>query len=409
MPALPAWKNFTTERDPSTPIDAVSPYDAPLNQFQVGHTIEWEFMTTGGGALGMMVGMGIEAGQAVGVFEFKLMEGATVSFWQRVELTFTWTALSFGGFAGGGLDLFTWAFTKEKIDTYVIDSAPTDKHPTSPDPNNPAWRYTIGGAATSEFGIAIPGGGPESGNGVGIMGGQISSFWQGPLYQNARIAGKAGLDIIRDRANVSAPLARLPLWHIRAVEGADEIDAYFMSLQPLAKAFARSGRVYYSLATLPGTDQERGVVGDGAEPSIGEDLAGIQFAHILAPDQKVYEFHSYDTGHTWRRRRKRKDATTTDEVDVVVWEQGYNMPRMVPLEDGHRGTVTYKNGALWFSTSRDNFQGAILVANVKNQDAYELSVDDAGVYFVSSAGRQEFYSDQGGQVWKPVVRPNQEG
>lgn len=406
MPALPDWKNFLTESDDATPIQAISPYTTPLDSFQIGHNIEWDFSPTfAEAALGNLIGMGIAFGNATGSFEFKILDGKTadapVSFWQKVSLKFTWVALLFGGFLSGGLDFFSWSFTSEQIDTYIIDGAPTDKHPTTPDPDNPAYRYTIGGTEFSESGIAIPGGGPTNGNGVGILGGHISSFWQGPLYQNVNLPANAGLLIVNDYSRGSF-VGTLPLWHIRAIAGEDEIDAYFQVFGPLNKSYGRSGAVYFSDAALPDTDKERGKIAAGSEPSINEDLRGVVYAGFVAPDGKVYEAESSDTGLTWRRRQTRADQTSETLSDLIVWGTGYNMPRFATLPDGNRGTVTYKNGAIWFKSSRDDFRALNLIATVPRQEAYELSVDSSGVLYVSSATRQEYKSVNNGDTWQKI-------
>jgi hypothetical protein len=343
------------------------------------------------------VGQDIVAGDHKGSFEFKVIDPATnqVQFWQRITITLSFTAIVIAGFLGG-VSFFAWLIKKEEIKTFIINGSPTDLHPSSPDPENPAWRYTIGNSKLAEQGILIPGGGTGYNDG----GGEVNTFWQGPFYVNVNIPANAGLQIVRDEWQ--ARIARLPLWSIRALQGDAEIDAFFEHFGSLVKLYERAGRVYASLAPLPGRDEEVGFVGAGRDPSGIEDDAGVFYCGVTT-SAGVIEYKSLDSGVIWARVQRPDDEGTGLEP-YFVWGKGFDHVRFILLEDGlNRGTVAIKNGELSWKTSRDNYAGAILVDYVKGKEPFELLIDERGVYWASSMNEGEFISEDGGETWYPFV------
>jgi hypothetical protein len=421
---LPGFTRFKS--DPTQKYDGFVPFDTPIDAFQIGHDIFWilpvDILTAAmrGAVVGVLtgslfagaVGQDIVAGDHKGSFEFKVIDPATnqVQFWQRITITLSFTAIVVAGFLGG-VSFFAWLIKKEEIKTFIINGSPTDLHPSSPDANNPAWRYTLGNSKLAEQGILIPGGGTGYNDG----GGEVNTFWQGPFYVNVNIPANAGLEIVRDEWQ--ARIARLPLWSIRALQGDAEIDAFFEQFGSLVKLYERAGTVYSSLASLPGRDEEIGLVGIGRDPSGTEDEAGVFYCGVTT-SAGVIEYKSLDSGVCWEPLPEFVEVSDSVErlgmiprldangqpVPLLVWGKGFDHVRFILLEDGlSRGTVAIKNGELSWKTSRDNYAGAILVDYVKGKEPFELLIDERGVYWASSVNEGEFISENGGETWYPFV------
>lgn len=374
--ALGDWKSVRS--DLTLPLD-----DKPASQFQYKRFIHWEVD---------LIGVGIAGRTATGSWHIQLVSPTNaVLFEQKVTLTL-WVVYT----GTVGLQIFTWAFRSEKIETPIVAGTATGE-------NNPSWSYTLGGTEQSEFGILDPGGGSDYTDLTAI----IEAEWLSPVYK-MRVPPGTKLKIIRDAWGLGA--STRPEWKFRFVEGdAPKLDTRFDRFGALL--FARgvsdvTETVQMGRSWPQHQIRDAGATLVGTDPTIIELPDGREILGILTASGYI-EYESLNSEWTWKRVEYPDDEKGFGTKPYAVWPAGVLMPKMIVLDDAEGGTrlsiAVQGDDLLCKRIGREGIAETVVVGDADSTQEYSLSSDGKGLVQISDlSGLPKWESSNGGNTWAPV-------
>lgn len=368
---LSNWKNAAR---------GVLPISKTTNEFQYRRFINWEVD---------LFAYGMGARVASGEWHIRIISPSNnLVFEQKVVLTLQVISLGFTG-----LQFFTWAFNKEVITTLSIGG-------TEITPENPAWKYTLGGTELSEFGTMEIGGGTSYTDKTAI----IEDWWDSPVYKLQLLPGTK-FEVVKDAWGLGA--SNRPEWQWRFRQGVLQlVDCRF---GPFGEMIIARGINNHTIIQGGHSWPDHkfpvgyGFIPDASSPSIIVMDDGVRYMGLLQTDG-YWEYISRDMERSWKKVEYATDVPGEKKAERIFGPE-VTMPQMIRVGTNRlaisvRGTDLYIRRIT--ESGPDRFQKIITAFGERS---YALDMDETGVvHIIDSEGDSIWKSHEVGMSWQEYIQ-----
>lgn len=375
--------------------------------------------------------IGIGSTSGTGRWTIQILNGSSVIFEQKVELTLRIVSLG-----AVGLSLFTWQVTREKITTTwiapaaanVVSNIPGIVAPISVDNTNgsgivydannvilnpgqvnsvtnPSWMRVLGGAApTSEFGTMIQGGG----SGVAVPGipAIIEAFWQSPVYEYSLPSG-CRLHVVMDSWGLGANSR--PEWQFSFEEASADFSAT-LDRQGAIRMITTRGRALDMRLTYDSQSllQRRAPLKNASNPQLWRDESNRIW--MLALHNNQWKLWYSDLGGfdllPAIYSNSNDDETNTGE-QVALFPDSFTNVDIAPRKGGGYAAIGQRSGKVFFIASSDGIvPGPMKEVGLHNNLPCKILVgatsDGSARMEILDGGETHYESLDGGLEWVSI-------
>ena len=312
-----------------------------------------------------------------GEWELRVLDESNVErFHQHVAVRFDVFYAIDAFFGVSVLTFFVWTYNQG---AEVITTTVPDPVETMGDMAEQGYLQPGGGSTfTAQYGyITESTANGDSGDG----------YWYSPVYALALPPGSR-FEVLKHTIGVPLLANRLAAIQVRTATG-----GAFGSLTDeagfLRIADPTGGDLMQRYWWRPDAMVTRPMPTSASEPSIWKDATNT----LWLACRKALAFRLY---------RSRDDGYTWEDVEIMLWPDGYTQPFAAGGMAGRVYTIATKGGELWFRSSADQFTGCTRIAQVS--DAHQIqqgrSADELLVF--PTAGGIVHRSTDGGKTWVAV-------
>ena len=368
---MPTWSDWSG-------LDSAGHISAPLPSIfvQYRYAITEKVYLTDAGSMSKIV---------PGEWELRILDESDAErFHQHVVVRFD---VFYGIDSFFGLSLLTFFVWTYNTDAEVITTTVPDPVETMGDMAEQGYMQPGGGSTyTAQYGyIAESTANGDSGDG----------YWYSPIYELALPPGSR-FEVLKH--TIGVPLlagTQVPFLanRLMAIQVRTAMGGAFGSLTDeagfLRIADPTGGNLMQRYWRRPDAMVTRPMPTSASEPSIWKDAQNTMWLAC----RKALAFRLY---------RSRDDGYTWEDVEIMLWPDGYTNPFATGGMAGRVYTIATKSGDLWFRSSADQFTGQTRIAQVSDPHQIQQGRSADELLVFPTAGGDVYRSTDGGKTWVAV-------